>query len=135
MTGNGQHIRALSNNAVSEASPVMLPDGRILYHRWEYIDKAAGNVKCLWAMRPDGTASAEAHNNTRPLKAIPEHENLSLTQAEFNKIVNWLDAGCQYHPSYWGRKNLRHKDHPDFRPAVTFREAIGTRLPGGLAAR
>jgi hypothetical protein len=57
-------MRPLSNSPVSEASPAMLPDGRILYHRWEYVDKAAGNVKCLWSMNPDGTASAEVYGNT-----------------------------------------------------------------------
>ncbi|MBI5821982.1 MAG: hypothetical protein HZA88_23660 [Verrucomicrobia bacterium] len=63
MDGNGKNLRRLSNSSVSEASPVMLPDGRILYTRWEYFDKGAISVKCLWAMRPDGTASAEIYGN------------------------------------------------------------------------
>ena len=41
----------------------MLPDGRILYTRWEYVDKGAVSVKCLWAMRPDGTGSSEIYGN------------------------------------------------------------------------
>lgn len=60
---DGQNLRKLSNSSVSEASPVMLPDGRILYTRWEYVDKGAVSVKCLWAMRPDGTASSEIYGN------------------------------------------------------------------------
>jgi len=64
MDGDGKNMRPLSNSPVSEASPAMLPDGRILYHRWEYVDKAAGNLKCLWAMNPDGTASTEVYGNT-----------------------------------------------------------------------
>lgn len=64
MDANGKNMKPLSNNAVSEASPTILPDGRILYHRWEYNDKAAGNAKCLWAMRPDGSASQEIYGNT-----------------------------------------------------------------------
>lgn len=64
MDGNGGNLRPLSNSPVSEASPAMLPDGRILYHRWEYVDKAAGNLKCLWSMNPDGTNSAEVYGNT-----------------------------------------------------------------------
>ncbi|MBI5684219.1 MAG: hypothetical protein HZC54_03995 [Verrucomicrobia bacterium] len=63
MDGDGRNMRRLSNSSVSEASPVMLPDGRILYTRWEYFDKGAVSVKCLWAMRPDGTASAEIYGN------------------------------------------------------------------------
>jgi len=64
MDGAGKNMRPLSNSPVSEASPAILPDGRILYHRWEYVDKAAGNLKCLWAMNPDGTASSEIYGNT-----------------------------------------------------------------------
>ena len=54
MDADGRNLRKLSNSSVSEASPVVLPDGRILYTRWEYVDKGAVSVKCLWAMRPDG---------------------------------------------------------------------------------
>ncbi len=64
MDANGGDMRPLSNSPVSEASPAMMPDGRILYHRWEYVDKAAGNLKCLWAMNPDGTATSEVYGNT-----------------------------------------------------------------------
>ncbi|NQT88932.1 NPCBM/NEW2 domain-containing protein [bacterium] len=64
MDGDGKNMRALSNSPVSEASPAVLPDGRILYHRWEYVDKAAGNLKCLWSMNPDGTGTAEVYGNT-----------------------------------------------------------------------
>lgn len=38
-------------------------DKRILYTRWEYVDKGAVSVKCLWAMRPDGSGSSEIHGN------------------------------------------------------------------------
>ncbi|MCY2988268.1 MAG: hypothetical protein NTY19_10460 [Planctomycetota bacterium] len=63
MDADGQHLRKLTNSSVSEASPVMLPDGRLLYTRWEYVDKGAVSVKCLWALRPDGTASSEIYGN------------------------------------------------------------------------
>jgi hypothetical protein len=64
MGPDGSDVRPLSNSALSEACPVMMPDGRILYHRWEYVDKGANPVKCLWAMQPDGTGSAEVFGNT-----------------------------------------------------------------------
>ena len=87
MDGDGGNMRPLSNSPVSEASPAMLPDGRILYHRWEYVDKAAGNLKCLWAMNPDGTGSAEVYGNTitfpetmiyaRPIPGAPARSSCS----------------------------------------------------------
>jgi hypothetical protein len=62
--GCGANMRPLSNSALSEQSPTMLPDGRILYHRWEYVDKTAGNIKSLWAMNPDGSGAVEVYGNS-----------------------------------------------------------------------
>jgi len=63
MDEDGKNLRRLSNSSVSEASPVVLPDGQIMYTRWEYLDKGAVSVKCLWAMRPDGSGSSEVYGN------------------------------------------------------------------------
>ncbi|MDR3229436.1 MAG: hypothetical protein LBT53_08530 [Puniceicoccales bacterium] len=60
---DGKNLRKLSNSSVSENSPVVLADGRILYTRWEYVDKGAVSVKCLWAMNPDGSNSVEIYGN------------------------------------------------------------------------
>jgi len=61
MDADGKNMKKLTNSSVSEASPVMLPDGRILYTRWEYLDKGAVSLKCLWAVRPDGSMSSEIY--------------------------------------------------------------------------
>ncbi len=63
MDADGKNIQQLSRSSVSETMPSIMPDGRILYTRWEYVDKGAVSVKCLWAMRPDGTASSEVYGN------------------------------------------------------------------------
>jgi len=60
---DGKNIHRMTNSSVSEAAPVCLSDGRILYTRWEYVDKGAVSVKCLWTIRPDGTGSAELYGN------------------------------------------------------------------------
>ena len=66
MDGDGRNMHRLSNSSVSENTPCMLPDGRILYTRWEYVDKGAVAVKCLWAMNPDGSNSVEIYGNDVP---------------------------------------------------------------------
>ena len=83
MDADGTNMRQLSRSSVSETAPSLLPDGRILYTRWEYVDKGAVSVKCLWAMRPDGTASSEIYGNDIALpptlnyaRAIPGAPNL-----------------------------------------------------------
>ncbi len=61
--GDGRHMEMLTNSAVSEFSPSMMEDGWILYTRWEYVDKGQLGIKCLWAMRPDGSGSREIYGN------------------------------------------------------------------------
>lgn len=61
MDADGKNIKQLSFGALSENSPAIMEDGRILYTRWEYVDKGASAVKALWAVRPDGTGSAEIY--------------------------------------------------------------------------
>jgi len=63
MDGDGRNIEKLSNSALSEAYPSVMNDGRILYTRWEYVDKGAVSTKCLWAMYPDGSKSVELYGN------------------------------------------------------------------------
>ena len=52
---DGSNIRTISVNNVTEFDPVQLADGRILYGRWEYIDKNALTIQSLWTVLPDGT--------------------------------------------------------------------------------
>jgi hypothetical protein len=63
MDSDGRNITKLTNSSVSESSPCVLDDGRILYTRWEYIEKGHIGAKCLWAMKPDGSGSVEIYGN------------------------------------------------------------------------
>jgi hypothetical protein len=45
----------LSSNNDHDNTPWVLPDGRILYMRWEYVDRSQVHFHHLWAMNPDGT--------------------------------------------------------------------------------
>ena len=40
---------------------MVLDDGRVMYHRWEYIDQGARVAKTVWAMNPDGTRPQELY--------------------------------------------------------------------------
>ncbi|MBN1443327.1 MAG: hypothetical protein JXA90_11515, partial [Planctomycetes bacterium] len=61
MRPDGTGIAQLSSSLVSEFCPLVLDDGRILYHRWEYVDKGARVAKTIWAMNPDGSRSQELY--------------------------------------------------------------------------
>jgi len=53
---NGRNLRPLSFNLEHDNTPSVLPDGRILYTRWEYVDRSQVGYHQLWTMNPDGTA-------------------------------------------------------------------------------
>ena len=60
---DGSGLHQLSQGALSEFTPTMLADGRILYNRWEYIYKGIAAIQPLWAMRPDGSGSEEIYGD------------------------------------------------------------------------
>jgi len=59
----GGNVRRLSANYVNDFTPSVMPDGRILYARWEYVDKPAIPIQSLWTINPDGTGLAVFYGN------------------------------------------------------------------------
>lgn len=88
---DGQHLRRLSEGALSESTPSVMNDGRLLYTRWEYVDKGVIAVQALWAMRPDGSGSSEVYGDDieDPMvfvhgRAIPGRNNLFVCTGTFH---------------------------------------------------
>ncbi len=54
MDANGGNIRPVSLANLTEWAPSVMNDGRILWTRWEYVDKGADFGHTLWSIRPDG---------------------------------------------------------------------------------
>jgi formylglycine-generating enzyme required for sulfatase activity len=52
-------IRQLTFEQDSDWGPTMLPNGRVLYQRWEYTDQSHSNTRMLFHMNPDGTDQRE----------------------------------------------------------------------------
>jgi len=63
---SGGSIRMLSSGAFTENTPAVLPDGRVLYTRWEYVNRDAVSFHHLWTMNPDGTNPMVYFGNQRP---------------------------------------------------------------------
>ncbi|MHC4496077.1 MAG: HzsA-related protein, partial [Planctomycetota bacterium] len=55
MNADGTNIRKISSNYLNDFTPYALHDGRIIYSRWEYVDKPAIPIQSLWTINPDGT--------------------------------------------------------------------------------
>jgi hypothetical protein len=68
--GDGKNTRALSCNIEQDNTPWVLPDGRILYTRWEYIDRAQVRFHHLWTMNPDGSNQMVYYGNMHPFTVM-----------------------------------------------------------------
>jgi hypothetical protein len=63
MERDGSDVLKLSSNYINDFTPSVLSDGRILYSRWEYVDKPAIPIQSLWTINPDGTGLSVFYGN------------------------------------------------------------------------
>jgi hypothetical protein len=63
---DGSKIRQLSFNEASEWDPTMMPDGRIIWMRWDYINRPVIPTFGFWTAAPDGTAAGHYFGNYTP---------------------------------------------------------------------
>ncbi|NQT38023.1 MAG: PD40 domain-containing protein, partial [Planctomycetes bacterium] len=63
---DGSEIRIISSNVEQDNTPWMLPDGRVLYMRWEYVDRSRVKFHHLWTSNPDGTGEMIYFGNQHP---------------------------------------------------------------------
>ncbi|MCY3022998.1 MAG: hypothetical protein NTW87_28815 [Planctomycetota bacterium] len=72
---NGGNVREISANIEQDNTPWVLPDGRVLYMRWEYVDRSRVQYHHLWTICPDGTSQmvyyGNMHGGTVMLDAKP----------------------------------------------------------------
>ncbi|MBI4657545.1 MAG: hypothetical protein HY735_01640 [Verrucomicrobia bacterium] len=87
--GDGGKLRALSSNNQHDNTPWVLPDGRVLYTRWEYVDRSEVAYHHLWTANPDGTAQAVFFGNMHPGTAMLDAKPIPGTQ----KIVASFSPG------------------------------------------
>ncbi len=66
MDADGANIAQIGKNTLFEGHGSVMPDGRILYDRWEYVDRNFGDAQGLWTCNPDGTNHAVYWGNNTP---------------------------------------------------------------------
>lgn len=94
MNGDGSGIRTVSYHETQEWDPAVLNDGRVVYTRWDYVDRNAVFYEQLWTVRPDGTAPAAFYgNNTfNPVgvweaRAVPGSQRVMATAAAHHAMT------------------------------------------------
>jgi hypothetical protein len=84
---DGRNVRQLSANLEHDNTPWPLPDGRILFMRWEYVDRSQVHYHHLWTMNPDGTGQTGFFGNLHPgdvyidAKPIPGTDRVVLIRS------------------------------------------------------
>ena len=68
--GDGRNLRPISANIEHDNTPWPLPDGRVLYMRWEYVDRSQLCFHHLWTANPDGTGQMVFFGNQFPDTAM-----------------------------------------------------------------
>ncbi len=58
MDADGANIHQIGKSTLHEGHSALTPDGRIIYDRWEYVDRNFGDAQGLWTVNPDGTNHA-----------------------------------------------------------------------------
>lgn len=66
MEADGSNLHTLSFNEANEWNPSVLDDGRIVYTRWDYVDRHAVLFQSLWTILQDGTNPQALYGNNSP---------------------------------------------------------------------
>ncbi|MBL7221110.1 MAG: discoidin domain-containing protein, partial [Phycisphaerae bacterium] len=127
---DGKNVRQISANVEHDNTPWPLPDGRILFMRWEYVDRSQVDYHHLWTVNPDGTGQMVYFGNMHPsslfidAKPIPGTSNVIL--------INSPGHGAREHSGSVAIVN--DKNGPDDRGSMRNISGRGYRDPYAISA-
>lgn len=122
MNADGSDLHSISVNTVNEFDPAVLPDGRILYGRWQYVDKNALTIQSLWTVNPDGSGETALYANNMVFpealldaRPVPGSRLIAATLAKHNGpprgSIAFLDPSLGKNNAA-GLTNLEHPTEP-----------------------
>ena len=74
MAADGSDINCLSFHETNEWQPSVTHDGRIIYTRWDYVDRYGCTAHLPWITTLDGRDSRAVHGNFSPRQSRPDME-------------------------------------------------------------
>ncbi len=88
MAADGRNARSISFHETHEWDPSLLNDGRVIYTRWDYVDRNAVHYEQLWSALPDGSGAQIYYGNNTwnptgiwEARAIPGSSRIMATAA------------------------------------------------------
>ena len=122
---DGGNVRPISSNNEQDNTPWPLPDGRILYTRWEYVDRSQVDYHHLWVANPDGTSQMIWYGNLHPgvvmidAKPIPGSEKVVANfspghgQREHAGAITVVDPKAGPDERAFARRVSKHEHYYD----------------------
>ena len=86
---DGTGIHPISANVEHDNTPWPLPDGRLLYQRWEYVDRSQVDYHHLWTANPDGSGQMVFFGNMHPATVMIDARPIPSTE----KVVAIFSPG------------------------------------------
>jgi len=99
MNPDGTDIRCLSPHETNEWHPSVTHDGRIIYTRWDYIDRHGCVAHLPWVTTPDGRDARAVHGNFAPRELRADMELDIRAIPGSNKFVA---TGAPHHGQAFG---------------------------------
>ena len=96
MDSDGANIHQITKSTLFENQASLAPDGRIIYKRWEYVDRNFGDAHGFWSVNPDGTNQALVWGNN---KADPAAVYYPRIIPGTNRLLCILST---HHANMWG---------------------------------
>ena len=87
--GDGGNVHPISTNVEHDNTPWVLHDGRVLFMRWEYVDRSQFSFHHLWTVNPDGTGQMIFYGNQQDGMAMLDAKPI----AGSNRVVASFSPG------------------------------------------
>ena len=131
MRPDGADMRCLSPHETNEWHPSVTHDGRIIYTRWDYIDRHGCTAHMPWITTLDGRDSRHVHGNFAPRPTRPDME---VDVRAIPGSSTYMATAAPHHGQAYGSLILIDPDLEDndgmgpvhrFTPEVKFPESQG----------
>ncbi len=131
MAANGSDITCLSFHETNEWHPSVTNDGRIIWTRWDYVDRYGCIAHMPWVTSIDGRDPRAVHGNFSPRKARPDME---LDCRAIPNSAKFIGTAAPHHGQSYGSLILIDPDVVDddamapvkrITPEVRFPESQG----------
>ena len=114
---DGSNIRQLSCNVEQDNTPWVLPDGQLIYMRWEYIDRNHLVYHHLWTANADGTRQMVFFGNQHPGGVFLGAKPIPGTT---NKVVATFSPGHGMKEHYGRTAIFDPRNGPDDMQSITY---------------